>query len=60
MPHACCITSAWMERKLRDAVLTVRITKDAKQRLEELAAADDRSMASYLERLIMAQHRPKK
>ena len=48
-----------MERKPRDAVLTVRITKDAKQHLEDLARADDRSMASYLERLIMAQPKPK-
>ncbi|MBX9587893.1 MAG: hypothetical protein K2X43_01220 [Hyphomonadaceae bacterium] len=48
-----------MDRKPKDQTLTVRITKAAKDRLEELARADDRSMASYLERLILQQPKPK-
>ncbi len=57
--HYDCITYVGMDRKPKDQTLTVRITKAAKDRLEELARADDRSMASYLERLILQQPKPK-
>lgn len=36
--------------------LTVRITRSAKDQLHELAEADDRSMARYLERLIASAY----
>ena len=46
----------WMERAPKDTSLTVRLTSEARQMLNELAAADDRSVSSWLERTIRQHH----
>ena len=48
-----------LDRVRKTATLTVRITPEAKQQLAELAAADDRSVAGYLENIIKRLHRKK-
>ena len=52
--HYKCVMQKHVKK---DAQIAVRVSTEAKQMVEELAAADGRSVANYLEHIIRRLHR---